>query len=130
MLIQYLRALAPCCVLTAICSVCAGVNKAVRAAEGWAIVMFDTEEGATNALAMNGREFGGRNILVHRLGEPPELEEVPVTNSNLACSMAQLGSLQLGAPDSAAGIEAETETVPLSPSASIAPSMESFFVVE
>lgn len=97
---------------------------------GFGYVIFDTEEGATTALTMNGREFGGRNILVHRFGELPKEEEVPITNSNLACSMAQLGSLQLDPPGSAAGIEAETETVPLSPSASIAPSMESFFVVE
>ena len=62
-------------------------------------------------------------------------EEAPITNSNLACSLAQLGSLQLDPPGSAggsaAGMEAETETVPLSPSASVAFSItESFVHVE
>ena len=91
---------------------------------------FDTLEGAANALMMNGQDFGGCHMLISPLPEVPE-EEVPTTNSNLACSMAQLGSLQLDPPGSAAGIEAETETVPLSPSASVAPSItESFFVVE
>ena len=56
-------------------------------------------------------------------------EEVPT--SNLACSMAQVGSMHFDPPGSAAGMEAETETVPLSPSASVAPSIaESFFHVE
>ena len=96
-----------------------------------AYVQFDSLKGVADALTLNGEDFGGRNILVSPLSEVPEAEEIPITNSNLACSMAQLGSLQLDPPGSAAGIEAETETVPLSPGASVAPSItESFFVVE
>ena len=57
-----------------------------------------------------------------------QTENFAVTNSNLACSMAQLGSLQLDSPGSAAGIEAETETVPLSPTASVAASVADSFV--
>ena len=35
-------------------------------------------------------------------------EAAPITNSNLACSLAQLGSLQLDPPGSVAGMEAQT----------------------
>lgn len=95
-----------------------------------AYVEFDSREGAINAHTRNGHRFGDCIMLISLLPQEPE-EDVPLTNSNLACSMAQLGSLQLDPPGSAAGIEAETETVPLSPSASVAPSFaESFFVVE
>lgn len=111
--------------------VCAGVDRAETPAEpNFGYVIFDTVEGVANALNMDGKYLGGRNISVIPFHQLSKEEEVPITNSNLACSMAQLGSLQLDPPGSAAGIEAETETVPLSPSASIAPSMESFFVVE
>ena len=113
--------------------ICAAIDEttgeATGRAMGFAYVRFDSVEGAANALMMNGQDFGGCNMMVSPL--PEQEAEVPITNSNLACSMAQLGSLQLDPPGSAAGIEAETETVPLSPSASVAPSItESFFVVE
>lgn len=67
------------------------------------------------------------------LSAPPAVvaaeEEVPT--SNLACSMVQLGSMHFDPPASAAGMEAETETVPWSPTVSVAPSIaESFFHVE
>ena len=54
--------------------------------------------------------------------------DCPMTNRNLACSMAQLGTMQLASPRSAANIEAETETVPLSPTASVAASVAESFV--
>ena len=60
-------------------------------------------------------------------GPMPE-GEAPTTNRNLACSMAQLGTMQLDSPRSAANIEAETETVPLSPTASVAASVAESFV--
>lgn len=68
------------------------------------------------------------------LGAPPAVAtpDEEVHSSNPACSMAQMGSMHFGAPGSAAGIEAETESVPLSPTASVAaPSIpESFVEVE
>ena len=95
-----------------------------------AYVEFDSMEGAINALTRNGHIFGDCTMLISLLSRTPE-GGVPLTNSNLACSMAQLGSLQLDPLGSAAGIQAETETVPLSPSASVAPSFAgSFFIVE
>ena len=110
--------------------ICAAIDETTGRRSGSAYVQFDSLEGVADALTLNGRDFGGLNMLISPLVQVLE-EEVPITNSNLACSMAQLGSLQLDPPGSAAGIEAETETVPLSPSASVAPSItESFFVVE
>lgn len=55
--------------------------------------------------------------------------EVPITNSNLACSMAQLDSLQLGSPRSAAEMAADLESVPMSPAASIAASIADSYMV-
>ena len=104
--------------------ICAAIGETTGGAKGFAYVQFDSVEGAVNALTRNGQDFGGSTLLISPSSQVPEER---VTNSNLACSMAQLGSLQLDPPGSAAGIEAETETVPLSPSVSVA---ESFFVVE
>jgi len=53
-------------------------------------------------------------------------EEIPITNSNLACSMALLDSLQLGSPRSAAEMAADLESLQMSPTASVA---ESYMLV-
>lgn len=53
-------------------------------------------------------------------------EEVPITNSNLACSMALLDTLQLGSPRSAAEMAADLESLQMSPTASVA---ESYMLV-
>ena len=53
-------------------------------------------------------------------------EEVPITNSNLACSMALLGTLQLDTPSSAAEMAADLESLQMSPTASVA---ESYMLV-
>ena len=55
--------------------------------------------------------------------------EVSITNSNLACSMAQLDSLQLGSPHSAAEMAADLESVPMSPAASVAASIADSYMV-
>lgn len=52
-------------------------------------------------------------------GAAPVVEEAQMTNSNLASSMAQLSSLQLGSPRSAAEINAELENLPVSPAPSV-----------
>ena len=49
----------------------------------------------------------------------PVAEEAQMNNSNLASSMAQLSSLQLGSPRSAAEINAELERLPVSPAPSV-----------
>lgn len=53
-------------------------------------------------------------------------EEIPITNSNLACSMALLGTLQLDSPGSAAEMAADLESLQMSPTASVA---ESYMIV-
>ncbi len=57
------------------------------------------------------------------------MEEAHISNGNLACSMAQLGSLQLGSPRSAAEMAADLESLPISPTASVAASVAESYII-
>ena len=56
-------------------------------------------------------------------------QEARMTNSHLADSVAQLSQVLLGSPRSAAEINADSETIPISPTASVTPSVAESYMI-